>query len=43
VTQLNDIGRKLGHRLLANRLAHETEKKANHSAGETSRTLHRNT
>ena len=31
VTQLNGIGRKLGLRLLENRLAHEPEKRANHN------------
>jgi hypothetical protein len=31
VTQLNGIRRKLGLRLLENRLAHEPEKRANHT------------
>jgi hypothetical protein len=31
VTQLNGIGRKLVLRLLENRLAHETGKRANHT------------
>jgi len=31
VTQLNGIGRKLGLRLLDNRLAHENGKRANHT------------
>jgi hypothetical protein len=45
VTQLKGIRRKLGLRFLENRIAHEPEKKANHTplTGETSRTLRRNT
>jgi len=31
VTQLNGVGRKLGFRLLENRLAHKTGKRANHT------------
>jgi len=31
VTQWSGIGRKLGSRLLENRLAHEPEKRANHT------------
>jgi hypothetical protein len=45
VTQLNGVGRKLGLRLLKNRLAHEIGKRANQAplARETSRTRYRNT
>jgi hypothetical protein len=45
VTQLNGIGRKLGLRLLENRVARETGKRANHAPlqGKLPRTLNGNT